>query len=488
MKTNAAAKTDKGRLSDHNEDYFVARRDLGLYLVADGVGGAEAGELASRVACQLVEKSIRGALEANPPPAKHSTILSNAIREASSGLLDYAHREGRTGGVGTTLAALWLHGDRVLFAYVGDSRIYLYRDGRLRQLSHDEKSGRYRLAASLGSERPVEPRLGVLRLRPADRFLLCTDGLYGPIATEDLTFLLDSQREPAECSARLIARANECGGSDNITALVVDVAEPDPSEPWRFEGLWFQATSPLARVVRLPVLLGTALAVVVIVALWATLSRPARRMPLPAPRIPARAAILAREANAKAAAGDTAAALGALEDAVRALIGERSAIAQTDLGLVPAAAKLFGPAADAVWDDLYAPARKRLDALAGTPAASYAEAALHSTRQRVEHVHQQFQACDYTSVAETFESLDKEVDTLVGRAQGDLARVKKHLTQRASDLRTKAQTFAPGNPVRANIEGHLAAATQALDKGRVSEAEKEVEAADAALDAPHEGN
>ena len=184
MKTNAASKTDTGRLSDHDEDYFVARRDLGLYLVADGVGGAEAGELASRVACQLVEKSIRGTLAADPPPASHSTILGNAIREASSGLLDYARREAGSGGVGTTLAALWLHGDRVLFAYVGDSRIYLYRQGRLRQLSRDEKAGRYRLAASLGSERPVDPHLGVIRLQPGDRFLLCTDGLYGSIATK----------------------------------------------------------------------------------------------------------------------------------------------------------------------------------------------------------------------------------------------------------------------------------------------------------------
>jgi len=479
MKIHAAAKTDKGRLSDHNEDYFVARRDLGLYLVADGVGGAEAGELASHVACQLVEKSIRGVLLANPPAAKHSSILGTAIREASGSLFDYALREGRKGGVGTTLTALWFHGDRVLFAHVGDSRIYLYRDGRLRRLSRDDKVGRYRLAASLGSERPVEPHLSVLRLRPGDRFLLCTDGLYGSIPPEDLTFLLDSQRDPAECCTRLIGRANECGGSDNITALVADVAEVDPRQPWRFQGIWFEATSPWARIFRLPVLLGIVAAVLAIVFLWAISLGPTRREP-PAPRVPVQATLLAQEANAKAAAGDTAAARAALDGALHALIGERVAISRNDLALDPAAATLLDSVAEAVWDDLYAPARRKLDALAATPAASYAEAAIRTTRERVELVHQQFLACDYTSVAKTFESLGKEVDTIVSRGKSDLARANE-VARRASNLRAKVQALAAANPLRAKIEAYLAAASGAIERKKVFDAEKELDAAEAAL-------
>jgi len=485
MRVNVAAKTDKGRLCDHNEDYYVARRDLGLYMAADGVGGSEAGELASNVACRLVEQSVRDALGAGGPASRHDSILGNAIREANVGLYEYAQREGQNRGLGTTLTALWFHGDRVLFAYVGDSRIYLFRDGVLRQLSRDEKAGRYRLAASLGTERPAEPHLGMVRLRRGDRFLLCTDGLYGSMARKELTFILDSQREPVECCERLIFKANQCDGSDNITALVADVAEADPRQAWRFSRTRYDATSALARLVRLSWLLGVAVLIALGV-LGVVLLGPRRHGGAPkGPAVSARPALLAREANEKARAGDEAATLAALKDLIRAGVRERAVIPRAALGLDPAAARFLDQAAEAVWDEYFAPARQKLDALAGTPAESYAQGALRATRQRLDHVHRQFLDGDYRFVSETVGSLGKEVDTIIARAQGDLEQAKQRLAKAIEELRRKAAEFEPENPLRGTLERHVAAAAKALAAGKVSEATGEVDAAEAALkDAP----
>jgi len=249
MKLRVAGKTDRGRLSDRNEDHLLARDDLGLYLVADGVGGLQAAGLASAVACRLIEQSL-DPLPSDTQPARHDEVLANAVREANRGLFGYGRSEVGGHGIGTTITALWFHGDRVLFAYVGDSRIYLHRRGVLRQLSRDEKAGQYRLAASLGQERRVGVHIGMVRLERGDRFLLCTDGLYGPLPSRRLTPILDAEDDPAQCCERLVYEANERGGPDNITALVADVVEADPPESWRFSSIRFDATSLPARLCR----------------------------------------------------------------------------------------------------------------------------------------------------------------------------------------------------------------------------------------------
>ena len=149
MKLSVAAKTDPGILSDHNEDHYVLCRHIGLYMVPDGVGGHSAGAVASRVGCGLIQKFVHEAIKSTDGPAQHDVALADAIAEANRSILELGERDQAKRGLGSTLVVLWFHGDRALFACVGDSRIYLLRDGELAQLSFDEKAGRYRLAASL---------------------------------------------------------------------------------------------------------------------------------------------------------------------------------------------------------------------------------------------------------------------------------------------------------------------------------------------------
>jgi len=481
MKLNVAVKTDTGLLYEHNEDYFVARRQTGLFLVADGVGGADAGELASKVACQLIEQALQPSATA-ADPSRHDAALTKAIRDANHGLFDYATHSVDKREVGTTITALWFHGDRVLFAYVGDSRIYLYRDGVLRQLSRDEKAGRYRLAASLGQGPTVEPHLGMVRLRRGDRFLLCSDGLYGPVAQADLVTMLDSERDPEACCARLIDAANDAGGPDNITALVADVVEPDPPGAWRFSRVWLDATSPLSRLLRAPVWLGIAAAALIAAALiwWAAASSQGTGDGQPPP-IAGRLAILAGEANHKAERGDRPGTLQALHDLVREAVRQRKRFDRADLALDDTPAVLLDQATADVWRELLAPATKEMADLAGTPAERYVEAELRTTRDRIDHIHKQFLADDYRFVAETFDSLHKEVATICQRARRALARDKQRLQAALDELKLDATEFEHDSPVRLTLDAHIAAAAKALEADDVPTADKQIQAAKAAV-------
>ena len=481
MKLNVAASTDPGLLHDHNEDFFVVRRKLGLFIVADGVGGADAGEVASMVGCRLIEQSLQ-AKEPGTDRTRHDVLLTHAIREANHGLYEYGRHDPEKGGVGTTITALWFHGDRVLFAYVGDSRIYLYRDGVLRQLSRDEKVGSYRLAASLGQGPAVEPHLGMVRLRRGDRFLLCTDGLHSIVPHADLTTTMDAEPDPKACCDRLIAAANKAGGPDNITALVADVVEPAPPQRWRFSRARLDATSPLTKLLRAPVWLGLAAtaALAVLLIIWGTSLGPKAGRHTPTP-VTGRLAVLAREASNHARRGDRDGSVRALKDIVREAIHQRKPLGRAALALDPAAARLFAQAANAVWDELYAPTRQKLDGLDGTPAQRFVEAEVRATRERIEHVRKQFLADDFRFVAETFASLDKEVATIVQRAHGDLASEKGRLSGILAELKADASEFEDHNPLRRTLDARIADAEKALQADDLAEAQKQIGAATAAL-------
>ncbi len=480
MRIKVAAKTDPGRLYDHNEDHFVLLRKAGLFLVADGVGGADAGELASQVACRVIQQSLHDALPHTDRP-RYDSALTHAIRDANRGLHEYARHAPDKAGVGTTLTVLWFHGDRVLFAYVGDSRIYLFRDGVLRQLSRDEKAGRYRLAASLGQGPTVEPRLGMVRLRRGDRFLLCTDGLHGPVPHATLTTIVDGEPDPEDCCRRLIAAANNAGGPDNITALVADVVEPDPPMPWRFSRVRLDATSLLARLRRALLWVAIAVCTLAAVALfwWAAAQAPTGGGG--EGRVAGRLALLSAEANRAAKAGTQTATLRALQDIVRAAIAERLALRRSDLALDPAAAALYDQAAKAVWDQLYAPAGKHLDQLLGSPAEPYVHEELKATCGRIDHVRKQFLADDFRFVVETFDTLEHEVATIASRARSRFRHDKDGLTKALTGLKLDASEFTPDTPVGRQLATALADAAKALDADDMPAARKAIAAARAAL-------
>ena len=233
--------SDTGRMRDHNEDSFFAAPPL--FVVADGMGGHAAGEVASELAIQTIMELA--------PAYPNAQMLSLAVDAANTAVYEESVKTERRHGMGTTVTACMLKGTRLVIAQVGDSRAYLLHNGTLQQLTRDHslmadliESGeitpeearihpqRNFITRALGTAETVETDLYELNVSPGDRLLLCSDGLSGMLDDADLTDALTAIRDPQTCVNKLIARANEAGGFDNITAIVVDVSgsEADAEE------------------------------------------------------------------------------------------------------------------------------------------------------------------------------------------------------------------------------------------------------------------
>ncbi|MBK8430994.1 MAG: serine/threonine-protein phosphatase [Chloroflexi bacterium] len=242
----AAARTDQGRVRDHNEDFLVVRqpedaddetRHGWLFIVADGVGGADAGEVASRFAA---EQTVQHYL-ANHNPLQWGARLQQAIATAHNDLCDLiASREGQR-RMGTTLvAALLATNNEIVFANVGDSRAYIYRYNRIRQITKDhslvvklleegiiteEEAAELKISniilQSIGSEHPPQIDLFYELLATGDKILLCSDGLNTHVADDEMAYIL-SQHAPPEAAKKLVELANLRGGLDNISVIVLE--------------------------------------------------------------------------------------------------------------------------------------------------------------------------------------------------------------------------------------------------------------------------
>jgi serine/threonine protein phosphatase PrpC len=229
--------TDVGRVREHNEDGYLA--EAPVFAVADGMGGHRGGEVASQVALERLDEVHR----------RGDVALPEAVRQANRAVLERAEREEALSGMGTTITALLAKGDGIELAHVGDSRAYLLRDGQLRQLTEDhtlvhrmvlegkltEDEARIHphrsiLTRALGVEANVEIDGATLDVRPRDRVLLCSDGLTSMVGDDAIHEILASARDPQEASLALVAAANEAGGQDNITALVLDFEEGEGIE------------------------------------------------------------------------------------------------------------------------------------------------------------------------------------------------------------------------------------------------------------------
>lgn len=225
--------TEIGHVREHNEDSYLADPDLGLFVVADGMGGHEAGEVASHLACHAIQSSLQKGQD-----------LKTAIHDAQYAI-DRAVDSG-TGspGMGTTVVVLQLIDKRYQLAWVGDSRAYLWHDGQLRQLSqdhsyvqelvdnqaispeeaehHPEKSTLSRcLGGGIDDQLNVDELTGVLY--QGERIILCTDGVSGELSDDQIARCMrtHSERTPAEIARALVDAALDAGGSDNATVLVV---------------------------------------------------------------------------------------------------------------------------------------------------------------------------------------------------------------------------------------------------------------------------
>jgi serine/threonine protein phosphatase PrpC len=251
-RTRSAWLTDVGQVRDHNEDAVLVKEEsrgtvsentrVGLYVVADGMGGAEAGEVASALTIQTIARYVEGAwsqeraLEVNAP----EVCLREAIAAANTTLLSYARQHPESAGLGSTVVAALVYGQQVTLAWVGDSRIYLWEQGRLQQLSRDHSlvarlieigqlspaearthEHRNVLLRALGNKEEVTADTVSQPLRRGARLLLCSDGLTGHVADAALEDIVSRHRNPYEAVLELVAAANAGGGSDNISVIVV---------------------------------------------------------------------------------------------------------------------------------------------------------------------------------------------------------------------------------------------------------------------------
>lgn len=244
MKLSAHARTDVGMIRSGNEDNFAA--DLtaarGIFVVADGMGGHAAGEVASEMAVQIVMRETKDVTDLSDGSA--TKVLGEALKMANRAIHDRTITEVDKQGMGTTASVLLLADSRYLIGQVGDSRVYLLRDGALKQLTKDHsyvqeqvdlgnltpEQARYHpysnvITRCVGASPEVEPDLYSGEARTGDIFLVASDGLTGMVDDRRLAQLLMSRAEPMRKVESLISEANGRGGLDNITAIVVHVEE-----------------------------------------------------------------------------------------------------------------------------------------------------------------------------------------------------------------------------------------------------------------------
>lgn len=239
------AGTDTGRQRRANEDSLLARSPL--FVVADGMGGAQAGEVASRIA---VESFQSGLADSSHPELE----LAELARAANARIHELSHSNAEQAGMGTTLTAVYVGEDQVAIAHVGDSRAYCLRDDQLLRLTDDhslvdelirqgrltpeeavEHPQRSVITRALGPEGVVEVDTRSFRARPGDLYLLCSDGLTTMIAEEQIADLLRAHPRLRDAGEALIAAANDAGGRDNITVVLIRLEQVEVGEGFTVE-------------------------------------------------------------------------------------------------------------------------------------------------------------------------------------------------------------------------------------------------------------
>ncbi|MBI3072946.1 MAG: Stp1/IreP family PP2C-type Ser/Thr phosphatase [Deltaproteobacteria bacterium] len=245
--------TDVGRKRLHNEDSYLINLELATFIVADGMGGHAHGELASRMAVEIIEEEIFRQRRRKPSPFDESgpdavtRVVSASVQLACARIFDLAQRINEYAGMGTTATTVVFHDSRAIIGHVGDSRAYLLRDGAIRQVTDDHswvneqvkgglltadeaRSSRYKnvITRSVGFERDVEVDTEALLVRDGDLLLMCSDGLSNLVTDDEIAETLRSsyyQKAPAE----LIDLANARGGDDNISVVLVEAVGAERS-------------------------------------------------------------------------------------------------------------------------------------------------------------------------------------------------------------------------------------------------------------------
>jgi len=254
VQLKTCGKTDKGLFRSNNEDHFSIFDDPMVLIVADGMGGHAAGEIASQIAVDTTFDQIKKfSITAqkvfevfDPKLSEEAMQLSAAIRAANQAIFLAAQDNKAWRGMGSTIAAVWLTSlERALIAHVGDSRVYLFRDKTIHQLtkdhsligeqihqgliSHEEARNSWInkfITRALGQRLDVEVDVSELAIQSGDILLLCTDGLHSMVSDKEIRAIVSQEKELTEKCDMLIELANQNGGRDNLAVILAQSQQP----------------------------------------------------------------------------------------------------------------------------------------------------------------------------------------------------------------------------------------------------------------------
>ena len=256
-KFNNVELSDTGRVREHNEDAIGSNGDTGLLVLADGMGGYNAGEVASGIAVRTVlelvppacEREARNATDPETSLMRQTIILRDAVARANRVIHQTAKMQPQCEGMGTTIVACLFYDNRVSIAHVGDSRLYRFRRNRFEQLTMDHSllqelvdrgfysqeeaarsTNRNYVTRALGVESVVQVEVQEVEVQPGDIYLLCSDGLPDMVEDEDIHLTISTFSANLETvGQQLIQLANDHGGKDNCSVILAQVVEPFPA-------------------------------------------------------------------------------------------------------------------------------------------------------------------------------------------------------------------------------------------------------------------
>lgn len=250
MKYEFSACTDQGRVRSNNEDAVSIDHQTQVVVLADGMGGYNAGEVASHMATELIRTEMARWLEQAPQPLQSQQIrhtLENAVEHANLAIFQAAQNNTQYAGMGTTVVACVLWEDKLMLAHVGDSRCYRLRAGQLVQITRDHswlqeqidaglitpeqaaQSGQRNLVTrALGVEEGVQVEVNEFLIDTQDLYLVCSDGLSEMVDTSDLTTIVAADASLPDKTQRLVDMANAHGGRDNISVVLIYANGPAP--------------------------------------------------------------------------------------------------------------------------------------------------------------------------------------------------------------------------------------------------------------------
>lgn len=243
--------THPGMVRDHNEDAFIADPSLGYVVLADGMGGYSAGEVASNMTTTLMQQGLKKGLEQNPlvnfnhemNEAILTDLLLREIAFTNQSVLQVSRNEPQCAGMGTTLVTAVFHDDTVTVAHIGDSRLYRLRQGHLASITRDHSllqeqldagfitpeearfsTNRNLVTRALGLDDEVEPDINHYEVQVGDIYLLCSDGLNDMLDDSEIESILVAMSENLPLAAEhLVQTANDNGGRDNVTVVLVKI-------------------------------------------------------------------------------------------------------------------------------------------------------------------------------------------------------------------------------------------------------------------------